>query len=102
MLSKRIFIFEYLKLSLLAFCLLCLPIVSFSQTQFVTDYQFSASQGTYSYLTGSASSLDFNTSPFIKPVPIGFTFNFSGVDYANVYACENGWISFNPNANYSS
>ncbi|KAA9327304.1 T9SS-dependent choice-of-anchor J family protein [Adhaeribacter soli] len=72
------------------------------QAQFVSDYQFSASNGNYTSLGGSASVVSFTTNPLIKPVPLGFTFNFAGTNYTDVYACLHGFLSFNSNAVHSS
>ncbi len=65
-------------------------------------YGFSTSQEVYTMLTGaipvstSISAADFlGHNKTSVPIPIGFTFNFDGVNYNEVVASSNGFLSFN-------
>ncbi|MFC5269183.1 T9SS type A sorting domain-containing protein [Adhaeribacter terreus] len=83
---------------LIAFCLVAgFNLRLAAQTESVTDYQFSAYNGTFTPLPATASVVSL-ASPFAQAVPIGFTFNFAGANYTTVYVSEQGFISFNPAA----
>src|SRR5690606_24938654 len=83
---------------LLAFCFVAgFNLQLAAQTESVTDYQFSAYSDTFTPLPSSASVISLN-SPFGQAVPIGFTFNFAGINYTTVYVSKQGFISFNPDA----
>src|SRR6478736_8524995 len=73
-----------------------------AKAQNVYEYQFSATNSNYTSLGSSASVVSLTTNPLMKQVPIGFTFNFAGTNYTNAYACVHGFLSFNPNAVFSS
>lgn len=68
---------------------------SYAQATTAAGYYFSAKSGTYSYLSGgtsvSAVQVDDGLSSSIS---LGFTFRYCGVDYTNIYASSNGWITF--------
>jgi hypothetical protein len=65
----------------------------------VTAYGFSASSGTFTPLTGATTVPSVNGDTVISgALPIGFTFNYAGGSYTNVYADSNGLLSFNPAA----
>ena len=61
----------------------------------VANYTFSESGGTYSSTTGTtvhASGWDDAVST--NSIPIGFTFNFNGTNYATCSINSNGYITF--------
>lgn len=75
--------------------------VSFNLSAQYTTYDhayampFFKSTKTFTNLTGAtALASTFNADEQMLPVPIGFTFNFCGVNYNTIYACSNGWLSF--------
>ncbi len=68
----------------------------------VGGYIFSASSGTFTPITGgtsvatSTSVADFlGDTKTSTSIPLGFTFNFAGVNYTSVIAASDGFISFN-------
>ncbi|MFQ6128447.1 MAG: CARDB domain-containing protein [Thermoplasmata archaeon] len=61
-----------------------------------TDSNLPAPTVTYGWVDGVTGGIatglsDDDNTGFI---PLGFTFNFYGIDYAEVAICSNGWISF--------
>ncbi len=66
-----------------------------SYAQSLANYTFQATSGTYTPLTGGttvpAIQADDATS---AAIPLGFTFNYMGVPYTQVYANSNGYITF--------
>lgn len=65
-----------------------------------TGYDFTQTQNqTYVPITGGtvfASTPFINTAPVIAP--LGFTFNFNGTTYTDVYVTDNGFLVFTPTA----
>jgi hypothetical protein len=39
---------------------------------------------------------------FVGPFPLGFTFNYYGTDYSELYICSNGYIGFGPTDGYKA
>jgi hypothetical protein len=72
-----------------------LPITS------LNSYTLVPSSSTYTPLSGAtavsfvSSSTDDDIS---SAIPIGFSFNFAGTNYSNVYVSTNGFVSFNASA----
>jgi hypothetical protein len=64
-----------------------------AQSQTASQYTFSQSTGTYSPITGTTiwSTWDDNT---ITGLPIGFTFNYCGINYTTFGVNANGYIGF--------
>src|SRR5690606_14998480 len=70
-------------------------------------YDFSALSGSFTPVSGgtnvSAIEVDDGNSAFL---PIGFDFNYCGIDYHEIKASSNGWLSFAPSGsgsqNYNS
>lgn len=73
---------------------------AFSQLA-ANTYQFSALSGTFTDISGgttiSAIQVDDGTS---GPVPIGFTFNYCGIDYTQLVVGSNGVMTFNSSTSY--
>ncbi|MFC5269296.1 T9SS type A sorting domain-containing protein [Adhaeribacter terreus] len=70
-----------------------------ARAQAVANYLFAPSSGTYTSLGASATQLpaSFIVDTGVSgAIPLGFTFNYAGVDYTTVYASSNGFLSFNP------
>ncbi|MFN8700386.1 MAG: hypothetical protein ACK5XQ_13765, partial [Flavobacteriales bacterium] len=69
--------------------------VSVSGWAQVAAYSFSASSGTYTPITGgtvvNAPTRTFDDNNFTA-LPIGFTFNYNGLDYTQFGVNANGWI----------
>ena len=64
-----------------------------------SGYSFSSSNGAFSALTGATTVATIQTDDAISAaIPIGFTFNYSGSTYTNVYVSSNGFLSFNASA----
>lgn len=58
-------------------------------------YPFVKSSTTFTNLSGGTTlPSTFNADEQKAAIPIGFTFNFCGVNYNTVYASSNGWVSF--------
>lgn len=61
-----------------------------------SSYGYTAASGTFVEITGSTTIPSLAVDDEISGViPLGFTFNFCGVDYTQAKACANGWFSFN-------
>lgn len=64
-----------------------------------SSYVFSAFAGTFSTINGTSGITNVSTvqadDATSSGIPIGFTFNFCGVNYTSVSVCSNGWLSFN-------
>lgn len=61
----------------------------------VANYVFSESAGTYTALTGTTNATAGNWDDNVTAaIPIGFTFNYNGVNYTNCYISSNGFITF--------
>ncbi len=51
-------------------------------------------------LSGTGSSETFGDDQTKGPYPIGFSFDFYGTSYSQVWVCSNGWLTFrNPSGN---
>ncbi|PSK94501.1 PKD domain-containing protein [Taibaiella chishuiensis] len=60
-----------------------------------SSYSYAASSGTYTDLVGGTSVSAIHTDDATSGVlPIGFTFNFCGVDYTQFVVNSNGFLSF--------
>ena len=80
--------------------LCCISISGFAQS--AASYGFTASSGTFNTISGTGTLVppqvgsfytDFSQDDLLSDViPIGFTFNFCGVDYTNLVASTNGWM----------
>ena len=77
------------------FVLLCLSFAGYSQIT-AASYGFSASSGTFIDIstTGTYVSSVVADDDSYTGIPIGFNFNYCGVDYTQLSACSNGWLSF--------
>ena len=52
---------------------------------------------TYNWIDISGTGIDMEITgddQNVGPFPIGFTFNFYGIDFISFRACSNGWVSF--------
>jgi hypothetical protein len=60
-------------------------------------YDFSASSGTFTPLSGSTALPEVLIMDHVSdnPVPLGFTFNYFGIDYTEVRASSSGILNFN-------
>lgn len=68
---------------------------AYSQATEAADYYFTAKTGTYTALSGGTSISSVEVDDGLSgSLPIGFTFTYCGVDYTNIYASSNGWITF--------
>ncbi len=60
-------------------------------------YLFTPSLGTFTPLVGGTVVAGMAADNFTSAsLPIGFAFNFGGIEYTNVRANSNGYLSFNP------
>jgi len=79
------------KLVLFAFMLL---IVNSIYAQM--NYRFEPRLESYSTLAFGTTLTTLSTDDALSAnIPIGFTFNFNGIDYSEVRACSNGFLTFN-------
>lgn len=61
-----------------------------------STYEFSAFSGTFTEVTGGTNVAAIQVDDGLSGVlPIGFTFNYCGLDYTEIKASSNGWITFN-------
>ncbi len=66
-------------------------------------YSFSASSATFTPITGGTDVNSIEADVAISPViPIGFTFEFDGIQYTDVRAGSDGFLSFNTSAGSGS
>ncbi|MCC3157837.1 fibronectin type III domain-containing protein [Hymenobacter sp. 15J16-1T3B] len=62
----------------------------------VDAYTLTPSQGTFTPVTGATTVAAIQTDDEASAaIPLGFTFQFDGVNYTQVVASSNGWVSFN-------
>jgi len=81
----------------LFFAIVFMSNLTFAQS--LTNYQFSASSGTFTALTSATDvNVILSDDSISSAIPIGFTFYYVGVPYTNIYASSNGFISFNSSA----
>lgn len=60
-----------------------------------SSYSFTPIAGTYTEITGGTSVSAVEADDDISgSLPIGFTFEYCGLDYTDVIASSNGWLSF--------
>jgi hypothetical protein len=62
----------------------------------VSNYTFAQTVGTYTPMVGGTTILTgaWDDAPATNTVPIGFTFNYRGVDFTSVNVNPNGYITF--------
>ncbi|MDR3682064.1 MAG: hypothetical protein P4L41_18985, partial [Flavipsychrobacter sp.] len=92
---NRKFLPKSIKTYVLLFLLTLGCIGTRAQVTTASTYSFQAFSGTYTPLVGGTASgsnvlQDDNVQ---TSIPIGFTFTFCGVNYTQVSACSNGWVS---------
>lgn len=65
-----------------------------------SSYGFTAESGTYTALAGGTPFTDVESDDVLPStmIPLGFTFNFCGVDYTQIRAGSNGFMSFSASA----
>lgn len=84
--------------------LFCFASVQNISAQSVSGYTFTPSSGTFTPLVGATALIiqsgNADDGRYL-PVPIGFTFRYAGVDYTQVGACTNGWMSLVPATNFA-
>ncbi|PSK94505.1 putative secreted protein (Por secretion system target) [Taibaiella chishuiensis] len=60
-----------------------------------SSYSYAPASGTFTEITGGTNVTDIESDEdYSGALPIGFTFNYCGVDYTDVVASSNGWLSF--------
>src|SRR5690606_31314399 len=65
-------------------------------------YNFLPSSGSFIPLVGGVDVNSIEADDAVSgAIPIGFDFNFGDIDYSNIYASSNGFLSFNPAATSS-
>ncbi|KAA5537457.1 T9SS type A sorting domain-containing protein [Taibaiella lutea] len=63
--------------------------------QAANQYGFTAATGTYTSITGTAfSAVQGDDVCPAATIPLGFTFNFCGIDYTTIRAASNGYMTF--------
>jgi cyanophycinase-like exopeptidase len=66
-----------------------------ASTNAQTSYDFTASSGTFTPLTGATDVNEIETDDILSnTIPIGFTFTFFGTDYTQLKAGSNGFLNF--------
>lgn len=67
-----------------------------ANAQAASSYQFTALSGTYTNLTGGTpfASVQADDVCPAATIPLGFTFNFCGIDYTTIRAGSNGYLTF--------
>lgn len=60
-----------------------------------SSYTYAPAAGTFTEITGGTNVSDIESDDdYSGSLPIGFTFNYCGIDYTDVVASSNGWLSF--------
>jgi uncharacterized repeat protein (TIGR01451 family) len=73
--------------------------IQYSYTASVADPSYTLNQvGTFAPLPGSGTSFSLGDDQVSAALPMGFTFNFYGKDYAEIYVSSNGFITFSATA----
>ena len=79
-----------------------LTLASFLVSKAQVSYSFSAVSGTYVPIAGGTSPTLVNPDPnnydvtdegFANNIPLGFTFNYNGVNYTKVHLMVNGFLA---------
>jgi len=62
-----------------------------------SSYSFTATTGTYAYLTGTTNTslTATNDDALSNAITLPFSFTFAGTNYTQLKASSNGWITFN-------
>lgn len=71
----------------------CLSTQALSQSIVAAGYTFSASQKTFTYLSGGTSLPDVEVDDGYEVISI-FPFRFCGNTYTDLVLCSNGWMKF--------
>lgn len=75
--------------------LACSLLLNHAKAQTAASYGFEAEPGTYTPLVGGTEVSDlYNDDASSGMMPIGFNFNFCGVNYSQFKVNSNGWLSF--------
>jgi len=75
--------------------LLMLSILAISLNAQVSEYSFSSVLGTYTEITGgTVLGTNANDNDSFNAIPLGFTFNYNGVDHTQVSIQTNAFIAF--------
>lgn len=82
------------RLPLWRFLLLAVLMPLGLRAQNAAQYIFSTSTGTYTPITGTAVAILGDDLYTATGIPIGFNFNFCGVQYSTFKVSSNGWLSF--------
>jgi len=72
-----------------------LLMASLSVNAAITDYSFTPSAGAYTFLSGATNPTNTSGADdgYYNSIPIGFTFNYDGIDYTTLSASTNGWLT---------
>lgn len=74
--------------------------IQYAYTASVADTSYALNQvGTFAPLPGSGAALSLGDDQISAALPIGFTFNFYGNDYSELYVSSNGFITFSAGSN---
>lgn len=66
-----------------------------AMAQLAAQYGFTAVSGTFTPITGTAfTAVQVDDACPAATIPLGFTFNFCGVDYTTIRAASNGYMTF--------
>jgi hypothetical protein len=75
--------------------LLMFSILAISLNAQVSEYSFSSVLGTYTEITGgTVLGTNANDNDSFNAIPLGFTFNYNGVDHTQVSIQTNAFIAF--------
>jgi|GEM_PF-5819123 PKD repeat protein len=73
---------------------LCLGVCATAIAQVTPSlYSFTATSGSFNYISGTNEPTVQADDDYSPLIPIGFTFNYCGVDYTELSACSNGFIT---------
>jgi len=83
----------------LYFFLLLFLLIAYSAWATVSEYSFTSTLGTFTEITGgTVLGTATNDNEVFNALPLGFTFNYNGVDYTEVSVACNGFIAMGPAA----
>lgn len=77
-------------------------VVALTASAQTSMYTYAQSAGTYTPITGTLATFIGGPTDLddglTNTIPLGFTFNYHGVNYTDVRVCTNGWLAFGTTA----
>ncbi|MDD2332433.1 MAG: hypothetical protein PHI68_07260, partial [Candidatus Cloacimonetes bacterium] len=80
------------------FLLLLFSLIALSGWALVSDYAFTSATGTYTEISGGTVLGDIPNldNESFNAIPLGFSFNFNGINYTEISVNANGFLAMGP------